>query len=73
VDFILIKSVLSDHLSDVTLFQSSLGMSHKTGLTVYICGIQKDYIYFRFHNFCEGDKSTSNSNASIFIVQHYYD
>ena len=33
--FILIKPVLSVHLSYVTLFQCSLGRSHKTGLTVY--------------------------------------
>ena len=32
--FILIKPVFSDHLSYVTLFQSSQGRSHKTGLTV---------------------------------------
>ena len=30
-----IKPVLSDHLSYVTIFQSSLERSHKTGLTVY--------------------------------------
>jgi hypothetical protein len=33
VHFILIKPALSDHLSYVTLFQCSLGRSHKTGLT----------------------------------------
>jgi hypothetical protein len=32
--FILIKPVFSDHLCYVTLFQCSLGKSHKTGLTV---------------------------------------
>ena len=36
VHFILIKPVLSDYLSSyVTLFQCSLGQSHKKGLTVY--------------------------------------
>jgi len=34
VHFILIKPVLSDHLSYVTLFQRSLGRSHNMGLTV---------------------------------------
>jgi hypothetical protein len=32
--FISITPVFSDHLSYVTLFQHSLGRSHKTGLTV---------------------------------------
>ena len=32
-DFISIKPVLSSHLSYVTIFYSSLGRSHKTGLT----------------------------------------
>ena len=31
--FILIKPVFSDHLSYMTLFQSSQGRSHKTDLT----------------------------------------
>jgi len=35
VHFILIKPVLSDHLSYVTLCQCSIGMSHKTGFTIY--------------------------------------
>jgi hypothetical protein len=34
VHYILIKPVLSDHLSYVTLFQCSLGRLHKTGLAV---------------------------------------
>jgi hypothetical protein len=34
VHFILIKPVLSDHLSYVTIFHCSFGRSHKTGLTV---------------------------------------
>ena len=34
VHFILIKPVLSNHLSYLTLFLCSLGRSHKTGLTV---------------------------------------
>ena len=38
VHFILIKPVFSDHLSYVTLFQCSLGRSHKTRLTVYVLG-----------------------------------
>ena len=33
--FISIKSVLSNHLSYVTIFHCSIGRSHKTGLTVY--------------------------------------
>ena len=36
VHFISIKRVLSDHLSYVTIFNCSLGRSHKTGLTVYL-------------------------------------
>jgi hypothetical protein len=40
--FILIKTVLSYHLSCVILFQSSLGRSHKTGFTVYECLPLKD-------------------------------
>jgi hypothetical protein len=36
VHFILIKSVLSDHLSYITLIQCSLERLHKTGLTVSI-------------------------------------
>jgi hypothetical protein len=34
--FMLIKPVLSDHLSCVTQFQCSLGKSHKTGFTVFL-------------------------------------
>jgi hypothetical protein len=34
VHLILIKPVVSNHLSYVTIFQCTLGRSHKTGLTV---------------------------------------
>ena len=34
--FILIKPVVIDHMSYVTLFKYSLGRSHKTDLTVYM-------------------------------------
>ena len=34
--FILVKPVFSDHLSYVTIFQCSIGGSHKTGLTVQV-------------------------------------
>jgi hypothetical protein len=37
VHLILIKPVLSDHLSYVTPFEYSLERSHKTGLTVHNC------------------------------------
>ena len=35
--FTLIKPLFSDHLFYVTLFQCSLGRSHKTCVTVVIC------------------------------------
>jgi len=41
VQFILNKPVFIDHLSYVTIFQYSLGKSHKTGLTVYSLYISK--------------------------------
>jgi hypothetical protein len=35
VHFISIKPVLSNHLSYVTIYHSSLGRSHNTGLTTF--------------------------------------
>jgi hypothetical protein len=47
VHFILINPVFSDHLSYMTLFQSSHGRSHKTGLSVlYIVYYQFVFIDF---------------------------
>jgi len=43
VQFMLLKPVFSNHLSYVTIFQFSLGRSHKTGLTICVNTIELSY------------------------------
>jgi hypothetical protein len=79
--FISIKPVLSDHLSNVTMFHFFIGRSHKIGLTVQLyityCAYREYFISgyicegFYFRKYIKFAKIKTCGNTLILIIDFY--